>query len=62
MIHQEQINKITSLVSALQQYVNTKTDMGLNDVSASIEVLVAQVLRETEDLNLNLGGHPKPAM
>jgi hypothetical protein len=52
MIHQEQINKITSLVAALQHYVNAKTDMGLNDVSASIEVLVAQVLRETEDLNL----------
>jgi hypothetical protein len=48
MIHQEQINKITSLVAALQQYVNAKTDMGLNDVSASIEVLVAQVLRETK--------------
>ena len=52
MVHQDQLNKIASLITALQQHVSTKIDMGLYDVGASIEVLVSQILQVTDGLSL----------
>jgi hypothetical protein len=52
MIHQERIGKITSLIAALRQHVKTQSDVGFNDVSASIELWVKQILAITEGLDL----------
>lgn len=52
LIHQNQLNNIASLITALQQHASTKIDMGLYDVGASIEVLVSQILQITEGLTL----------
>lgn len=52
MIHQDLINKIASLIAALQRYAATKVDMGQFDVGASVEVLIGQVLAVTEGLTI----------
>ena len=52
MQHQNYLNAITSLISALQQHVQTRYDAALYDISASVEVLVSEVYRVTDGLQL----------
>ena len=51
-VHQDSVNRITSLVAALQHYVSANTSSGLTDVASSLEVLVAEILLITEGLEL----------
>jgi hypothetical protein len=52
MKHQNYLNAVTSLVSALQHHVQARYDAALYDISASVEVLVCEIYRITDDLNL----------
>ncbi len=52
MQHQNYLNAITSLISALQQHVQTRYAAALYDISASVEVLVSEVYRVTDGLQL----------
>ena len=52
MKHTQNVENILSLVDALQGHVKTRTATGLNDVCASLEVLMSEVLRITDGYNL----------
>jgi hypothetical protein len=52
IVHQDLVNRVASLIAALQHYVTVNTDTGLNDVCSSLEILISEMLQITEDLNL----------